>query len=234
MPNKLQVPDHLIIDSLETLKVLSDPTRLEIMKYIGEVNKRDQRCTVKQLAKLMEVPPTKLYYHIKPTKLYYHIKLLEEKKLLIVGDTRIVSGIIEKHYQVAAMDITLSQNALSMHSGPKDLALEEILKSISQIMNNSVNNTRSSLIAIYEEERAAKEGGPPARKQVAMHVSKIEMLLTHEQAENFKVQLTALVQEFKTLSDQNARTGDEDKLYFDVMQMFVPQYQRKTSHENES
>jgi len=225
MPNKLQVPDHLIIDSLETLKVLSDPTRLEIMKYIGEVNKRDQRCTVKQLAKLMEVPPTKLYYHI---------KLLEEKKLLIVGDTRIVSGIIEKHYQVAAMDITLSQNALSMHNGPKDLALEELLKSISQIMNNSVNNTRSSLIAIYEEERAAKEGGPPARKQVAMHVSKIEMLLTHEQAENFKVQLTALVQEFKTLSDQNARTGDEDKLYFDVMQMFVPQYQRKTSHENES
>jgi len=225
MPNNLQIPDQLTIDNLETLKVLSDPTRLEIMKYIGEVNKRDQRCTVKQLAKLMEVPPTKLYYHI---------KLLEEKKLLIVGDTRIVSGIIEKHYQVAAMDITLSQNALSMHSGPKDLALEELLKSISQIMNNSVNNTRSSLIAIYEEERAAKEGGPPARKQVAMHVSKIEMLLTHEQAENFKVQLTALVQEFKTLSDQNARTGDEDKLYFDVMQMFVPQYQRKTSHENES
>jgi hypothetical protein len=36
MPNKLQVPDHLIIDSLETLKVLSDPTRLEIMKYIGQ------------------------------------------------------------------------------------------------------------------------------------------------------------------------------------------------------
>jgi len=225
MPNNLQIPEQLTIDNLETLKVLSDPTRLEIMKYIGEVNKRDQRCTVKQLAKLMEVPPTKLYYHI---------KLLEEKKLLIVGDTRIVSGIIEKHYQVAAMDITLSQNALSMHSGPKDLALEELLKSISQIMNNSVNNTRSSLIAIYEEERAAKEGGPPARKQVAMHVSKIEMLLTHEQAENFKVQLTALVQEFKTLSDQNARTGDEDKLYFDVMQMFVPQYQRKTSHENES
>lgn len=225
MPNKLQVPDHLIIDSLETLKVLSDPTRLEIMKYIGEVNKRDQRCTVKQLAKLMEVPPTKLYYHI---------KLLEEKELLIVGDTRIVSGIIEKHYQVAAMEITLSQNALSMQSGPKDLALEEILKSISQIMNNSVNNTRSSLIAIYEEERAAKEDGPPARKQVAMHISKIDLLLTHEQAEDLKVQLTDQVQEFKTLSDQNARSAEAETLHFEVTQMFVPQYQRKISHENES
>ena len=103
MKNELQIPKSITINSLETIKILSDPIRLEIMKYVGEKNKRNELCTVKELAKLMGVSPTKLYYHIKQ---------LEEKELLVVGDTRIVSGIIEKQYHVAAMNISLSQNAI--------------------------------------------------------------------------------------------------------------------------
>ena len=223
MKSELQISEHLTIDSLDTLKVLSDPTRLEIMKYIGDENKRGKRCTVKNLAKLMGVPPTKLYYHI---------KLLEEHELLVVGDTRIVSGIIEKHYQVVALEITLSQSALSTQTGPKDLALEEIFSSISQIVNSSVHNTRTSLITKYEEERAAKEGGPPAGKQVAMHVSRDDFLLSHEEAERFKERLISLMQEFRAFSDQNLQTPDLPALYFEVTQMFVPQYQRKTDSES--
>jgi len=225
MKNDLQIPEHLTIDNLDTLKVLSDPTRLEIMKQIGAVNKRGERCTVKQLAKLIEQPPTKLYYHI---------KLLEEHQLLIVGDTRIVSGIIEKHYQVAALEMTLDQNAFLTHSGPKDLALEEIFNSISQIVHNSVRNTRTSLITKYEEEKIAKGGGPPAGRQIAMHIANYDLLLTFEQAETFKESLTGLMGEFKILSDQNIQTPGEETLYFDVTQMFVPQYQRDTNLENQS
>lgn len=222
MPDQLKIPPQLVIDNLDTLKVLSDPTRLEILKHIGDVNKRGKRCTVKQLAKLMQTPPTKLYYHI---------KLLEEHELLVVGETRVVSGIIEKHYQVAAMDISLDQNALSLHTGAKNIALEEVLNSINQIVTSSLNNIRASLITRYEEELAAKEGGAPAGKQFAMQISKDEYLLTFDQAESFKERLTNLLQELEKLSDQNLSSAEPEALYIEVTSMVAPQYQRRVNNE---
>ena len=216
--SELQMQESITINSLETLKVLSDPTRLEIMKHIGEENKRGRLCTVKQLAKIMEVSSTKLYYHI---------KLLEEQGLLIVGDTRVVSGIIEKQYHVIALNISLSQNALSTHEGPKDEALKEIFNSIDQIVGNSISNTHISLETIYDEKRIEKEGGPPARDQVAMQINRDDFLLTREQAEEYKTRLNELMEEFKKLSDQNIQGSQDGMLYHEVTQMFVPQYQRK-------
>lgn len=223
MNNKLQISENITIDNLETLKILSDPTRLEIMKHIGTENKRGHLCTVKQVAKLMDVSPTKLYYHI---------KLLEEQGLIIVGDTRVVSGIIEKQYHVVAHNITLSQNALSTQEGPKDKALEDALKSIEQIVGNSINNTRTSLFTIYEEERAAKEGGAPARKQVAMTIFQDDFLLTHEQAIDFEKRLVELGAKFNKFSEQNLQAISEEMLYYEATLMFVPQYQRKTNPES--
>ncbi len=223
MSNELQIPENITIDNLETLKILSDPTRLEIMKHIGAENRRGHLCTVKQAAKLMDVSPTKLYYHI---------KLLEEQGLIIVGDTRVVSGIIEKQYQVVAHNITLSQNALSTQEGPKDKALEDTLNSIEQVVRNSINNTRTSLITIYEEERAAKEGGPPDRKKVAMSIFRDDYLLTQEQAINFDNRLAELGAEFNKFSEQNLQAISEEMLYYEATLMFVPQYQRKTNPES--
>ena len=218
MENKLQIPKNITITSVETIKVLSDSTRLEIMKYVGEKNKRDELCTVKELAKLMDVSPTKLYYHIKQ---------LEEKELLVVGNTRIVSGIIEKQYQVAAMNIALSQSALTAHEGPKDEALKELFNSIEQIIGGSIRNTQLSLETIYSEKVVEKEGGAPATEQVAMHIAKDDFLLTYPQAEKFKERLTQLTEEFQELSDQNIIGTKEKTLYFEFTQIFVPQYQRK-------
>lgn len=223
MPNELQISETVTVDNLETLKVLSDPTRLEIMKHIGAENRRGHLCTVKQAAKLMSVSPTKLYYHI---------KLLEEQGLIIVGDTRVVSGIIEKQYQVVAHDIRLSQNVLSTQEGPKGKALEGALNSIEQVVRNSINNTRTSLLTIYEEERAAEEGGPPARKQVAMSIFRDDFLLTHEQAIDFENRLAELNTEFNKFSGQNLQAVNEEMLYYEATLMFVPQYQRRTSLED--
>ncbi len=217
MMSEIKVEEHVLIEDLEVLKVLSDPTRHEIMNHVGEENKRGNYCTVKQLAKIMGVATTKLYYHI---------KMLEEHGLLLVGDTRVVSGIIEKQYQVVAHNISFSQNALMSHDGPKDEALEEMFKSIEQIVGGSIANLRTSLSTIYAEKRREKEGGEPARKQVSMHIERDDFLLTYAQAEEFKSRLAALLEEFRPTSDENAK-NTEEMLYFEVTQMFVPQYQRK-------
>jgi DNA-binding transcriptional ArsR family regulator len=225
MLNKLAIPTQLEIQDVAVLKVLSAPVRMEIIKHIGTVNKRGERCTVKQLAGLMDMPQTKLYYHI---------RLLEKHNLLVVGATRMVSGIQEKLYQVAALDFTLGPDALSTQTGPKDLALEEVLNSISQIVNGSVSNVRSSLITKYEQERAARESGQVTGEQVAIHISQSDLLLTVEQADRLRLGLTELMQTFEALSNENLEDTAEATLFFELTQMFVPQYQRHPPPENES
>ena len=216
--NEIKADEYVMLDNLDALKVLSDPTRLEIMNHVGDENKRGKYCTVKQLAKMMGVATTKLYYHV---------KMLEEHGLLLVGETRIVSGIIEKQYQVVAHNISFSQNVLASHDGPKDEALEKMFQSVEQIVGVSIANLRTSLTTIYEEKLREKEGGESARKQVAMHIERDDFLLTHAQAEEFKDRLVSLMKEFRPVSDENTKDAQGEMLYFEATQMFVPQYQRK-------
>ena len=77
-----------MIENLETLKVVADPLRLRILDAFG-----DKPHTVKQIAKVLEIPPNKLYYHV---------NMLEEHGLIRVVNTRLVSGIVEKTYRATA------------------------------------------------------------------------------------------------------------------------------------
>lgn len=68
----------------ETLKVIADPLRLELLTLLGEAK------TAKQLAAELVVPTTRLYYHL---------RVLESHGLIKVVSRRIVSGIEEKTYR---------------------------------------------------------------------------------------------------------------------------------------
>src|SRR6476646_2888850 len=73
-----------VISDVETLKALSDPVRLRILETM--VTAADEAWTVKRLAKALGT---------NTTKLYHHINILEERDLIRVAGTRVVSGIIE-------------------------------------------------------------------------------------------------------------------------------------------
>src|SRR6266513_2118828 len=79
---------EMVVSNFDTLKVVADPTRLRILEVLIE-----QPLTVKQVARKLEIAPTKLYYHV---------NLLEEHGLLTVTASRVVSGIIEKQYRTTA------------------------------------------------------------------------------------------------------------------------------------
>lgn len=218
MVKELQIPERLEIDNMETLKALSDPFRLEILKHVGIINRKGERCTVKQLGKLLDKPPTKLYYHV---------NMLEEHGLLVVGDTQIVSGIIEKHYQVCAMNIAVSQDLMAMNdTDDRSSQLTQIFQSIEELIQNSLDNLETSLQTIFEEATLEKEEGIPAREQIALDVSANEVVLTREQAKNYMQKLREIHIEFSELSDQNLITQNEEMLYFGVTQMIVPFYHR--------
>lgn len=78
------------IEDIATLKALADPVRLRLMLLLLEAPR-----TVKELAKELKVPTTRLYYHM---------GLLEERGLARVESTRMVSGIEESRYVAVSTD----------------------------------------------------------------------------------------------------------------------------------
>ena len=218
MMDELQIPERMEITDLETLKALSDPLRLDILKQVGILNRKGERCTVKQLGKLLGMPPTKLYYHV---------NLLEEHDLLVVGDTQIVSGIIEKHFQVCAMNISVSQDLMAVdESEDRQGQLSQILQSIEDLINNSLRNLRTSMETMFEEVKIEKEEGVLAREQIQMDVNNYELVLTRQQAQEYMNLLEELRTKYSEISTKNLESGDKDTLFFGITQMLVPYYHR--------
>ena len=91
-----------VISDVETLKAISDPVRLRILETM--VTAADEAWTVKRLATALAT---------NPTKLYHHINILEERQLIVVGGTRVVSGIIETSYRIAQLSLRLDRALLS-------------------------------------------------------------------------------------------------------------------------
>ncbi len=81
-------------------KALADPTRLAILRLM--MSDIGATWSVKQLAARLAAPPTKLYRHIKH---------LEDSGLVQVAETRLVSGILEKHYRATQIDLYTSAAA---------------------------------------------------------------------------------------------------------------------------
>jgi DNA-binding transcriptional ArsR family regulator len=224
MMDELQIPERLEITDLETLKALSDPLRLDILKQVGILNRKGERCTVKQLGKVLGMPPTKLYYHV---------NLLEEHELLVVGDTKVVSGIIEKHYQVCAMNISVSQDLMAMNESDDRVdQLAQIVQSIEEMINGSVQNLRTSLETIFEEVKLEKEEGIAAREQIQMDVNTYELVLTRQQAQEYIDLLAELRAKFSELSAANLKSDDKETLFFGITQMLVPHYHRSSNPNN--
>jgi DNA-binding transcriptional ArsR family regulator len=92
MPKKPAAPPlEMVITDVEQLKVIGDPLRLQLIETMAEDPGRGW--TAKELAEELGT---------KQTKLYHHLGLLEQHGFIRVGETRMVSGILEKRYQATA------------------------------------------------------------------------------------------------------------------------------------
>lgn len=87
-PSAVAEPAEIQVISLEDLKLISVPLRAHLLEALGARPR-----TVKELAAQFQLPATRLYYHI---------NLLEKHGLIRVVGTRLVSGILEKHYRATA------------------------------------------------------------------------------------------------------------------------------------
>jgi DNA-binding transcriptional ArsR family regulator len=103
-----QIDDVRRVDDVETLKALSDPLRLSILRVMMDSAGEPRAWTAKELASELAEPQTKLYRHLKH---------LEEARLIKVAETRVVSGIVEQRYVSAQRTVELSRDFLATTPG---------------------------------------------------------------------------------------------------------------------
>jgi DNA-binding transcriptional ArsR family regulator len=187
---------ELIISDLETLKVLADPLRLSILEYLMRPS------TVKRIAEKINKPATKLYYHF---------NLLEKHGLIVLVDTRIVSGIIEKHYQAAARVYRVAKNLLAPGTGDFDEGLELTL-------NGMFNATKQEILSnIHDQTIDMAEEAPWHRR---MNLTQNIFILNQADLQAFYSKMQELINAFQDKSD----VTDHDSAGVDVLKMLLVTY----------
>lgn len=193
--------EELVIEDLETLKVLADPLRLQMLELLAKPR------TVKKIAQILDIPPTKLYYHI---------NLLEKQGLIQTVDTRIVSGIIEKHYQIIAKVFVVEKGLLS--PGTPEFANHLDITLSTLFDNIKVEVKESAQRGIIDESDSAPEC-------LSLNIFQGVFRLTNAQAEEFHQRLHALIGEYADLRNQ---PENENNHVFRLLNVFYPSVEHPT------
>ncbi|WP_326682202.1 helix-turn-helix domain-containing protein [Streptomyces sp. NBC_01237] len=171
------------VDDVETLKALSDPLRLAILRTMMSDVRASHR--VKDIAGLLDQPTTRLYRHI---------KVLEAAGLIKVARTRMVSGIQESQYQVAQFALRLSHELLAAPGNAGELA-DAFAATLNDFRDRLV---RDIISGRFQPEPEAGEKPDPLGPMVVA----LDRRLTPERATEFRSRLSALMEEFNRPDDE--------------------------------
>ena len=136
MNAEVVVKDELLISDVDTLRTLTDRQRLQIMEAFAR--RGGEPRTVKEVAtELGEAP----------TKLYYHVNLLEHHGLLVVADSRLVSGILEKRYMPAARSFRVDRGLLGEASAAGPDGAGDLSDALGNVLDQATQSLRAALAA---------------------------------------------------------------------------------------
>jgi DNA-binding transcriptional ArsR family regulator len=107
-----------VVDNVEVLKALADPTRLAILTALMKEGRDLPVMSVKELAAELGEPQTKLYRHVRQ---------LEAASLIKVAATRVVSGILEQRYQACQRDLNFGRGFVREHPDEVAVAIQPVL-----------------------------------------------------------------------------------------------------------
>lgn len=196
LADQIEPEAEFVINTLDALKVIADERRLEILYLLGEAPK-----TAKQIAKALGLPQTKLYYHL---------NLLEEHGLIRVVGTRVVSGIIEKHYRARAYLFRVDRSMLAVGSSEgaeaADLLMDALLDATKREAHASI---RAGMIDL----------SPDAPRHRRLVLERRALYLRPERAQEFYDRLAALTKEF---AEEPAADDARDLLSYSLLLMLFP------------
>jgi DNA-binding transcriptional ArsR family regulator len=195
--------EEYVVDDLDTLKVLADPLRLKIREMMVEPT------TVKQVAAALDLPATKLYYHI---------NLLEKNGLIVLVDTRVVSGIIEKHYQMAAQHVRVAKHLLSSGGESEGLSIT---------VNSFFEAARDDLLQAVNDGAVEWDDAGERHKGLSLNTGTLR--LTEEQAVAFYREIEDLFDRYHDLSD--SQKGNPDINLYRAFYVLFPRGLKKDKNE---
>jgi DNA-binding transcriptional ArsR family regulator len=189
-----EMQPELLISDLETVRIIADPIRLRILELLVMESQ-----PVKRLAATLELPQTKLYYHI---------NLLEERGLIRVVGTRVVSGIIEKQYGATAQSYRIDEALLTLNAPGRDDTVEMM---IGTLLDGVKRDMRQGIAAGLIELR---DDAPDERK---VTLGRVPLRLTPARAAELHQRIGDLIREYCPNPGELGRPAPGTRLY----QLFV-------------
>lgn len=188
-----QPDDELVIRDLEAMKVYFDPMRTRIMQEMAHHPR-----TVQQIAEALDVPFTRLYYHI---------KMLEKHNLIRMVDIKRMPGAIEeKYYQVSARLYMIDRALLTFDPNSNNDGIELILQ-------NVFDETHSDIRKSLRAGRIDMAQTPPHPKSVLAR--RVVARLPEDQIPHFHEELLDLLKRYRSVdsSSEDAYYGITVALY---------------------
>ena len=165
--------DEFLIDDLETVRLLNDHVRSTILQLLVFEPR-----SVKELAAELDVPVTRLYYHV---------NLLEEAGVIRVVATRKAGAMIQKLYQATARFYRPSPTILDTIDDPREAARI----GAATVLDMARIDVEQALFA-----RFTQADGP----HLATALGRSSMRLHPDDAEELRERLMSLVQEYEDRS----------------------------------
>lgn len=169
-----------IINDFETLKVVADPLRAQILELLVQ-----EPQTVAQVAEKLGLAASKLYYHF---------GLLEKVGLTKVVGTRQVRNMVEKDYRAAYNKIDVNPSLLNFHTSEGQENLQAILAA-------TLDTTRDDILRSVQARILDLERGETPHSRRLMITRETSRIST-ARAEVFYEKLAALCQEFSAADNE--------------------------------
>jgi DNA-binding transcriptional ArsR family regulator len=205
MPSPNEIAEEFIVDDLEVLKAIAHNTRLDILQSLKHPK------TVKEIAQRLDIVATKLYYHV---------NLMEKHGLIQVVETNIVSGIIEKKYQVTARNYRLQDGLLTEgddHSAEIDMMLGAIFSTTRSEIKRSI---KAKQMGLTQEDK----------RGILWHSG---VQLTPRQFAEFHAHFEEFLRKMEAQSKQNkANDQNIDTSHYGITVAFYPLYRPEEPEED--
>jgi len=150
--NFSEMEDIYYIGNLDTLKVITDERRLQMLELLVQ-----RPYTVKQLAAELELAPTKLYYHIKQLEDHELIRVVEKTVLQPNKDTILAAvNMVTTMFENTLREIRHSVDAgLMMNEEDEhDLFRGEVGKHHLRLTKEAAGDFRDRFMALVDEFKA--------------------------------------------------------------------------------
>ena len=195
-----------LIKDRETLKVIADPLRAQIMETITA-----EPLTVKQVADRLGMAPSKLYYHF---------NMLEKFGFIRVVETRQVANMLEKTFQSVASQLDIAPALLTTTT---DEGKDTVYELITSTMDTTREDMLRSLQARYHQLDLGAAENP--RRMV---INRDVRYIPDAQAEEFAERIKNLLKEF---GDSEVPPGTPGAMNYGLAVAFYPSFYYEENKE---